>query len=106
MGKPAATHVLLLVAAAAHASPVALNLTKWQHKRVLVISAHPDDAEGFVGGTLARLQELDLNVSVAYLVVTSGNAGGDCYDMATGEYRPSSYACEPEEMAFIRRREM
>ena len=97
---------LWLSVAACCASPVPLNISAWRGKRLMVIVAHPDDAEGFAGGLLSTLQRRpDLNVTVAYLTVTSGNAGGDCYD-EHGEYRPSSYECEPEEIALLRRREM
>lgn len=86
--------------------PQPLDLERWRNKRLMVISAHPDDVEYYVGGTIAKIRELDLNVSVAYLVVTTGNAGGACYNMTTGAYQPKSYVCEREELAFIRRQEM
>ena len=43
-------------------------------ERVLAIGAHPDDAEFFAGGTLARFA--DLGVRVAMLVCTDGGRGG------------------------------
>ena len=105
MRKAIGSITLMLSAAPVLATPVPLDLSEWRDKRLMVITAHPDDAEGYVGGTLSRLRELNLNVSVAYLVVTSGNAGGDCYD-ESGAYRPAEYECEPEEIAFLRRKEM
>ncbi len=42
--------------------------------RVLAIGAHPDDAEYFAGGTLARLA--DAGAQVALLVCTDGARGG------------------------------
>ena len=85
--------------------PQAIDVAQWRDQRLMVVVAHPDDVEGFAGGTLALLRRAGLNVTTAYLTVTSGNAGGDCYDSA-GAYRPAAYACEPEELAFLRRREM
>jgi LmbE family N-acetylglucosaminyl deacetylase len=65
---------------------------------VLVVTAHPDDAEGFAGGLVRSLQ-LQGNVVVEYLIVTSGNAGGRCYNAT------AFYDCEKEEIAFTRRTE-
>ena len=70
-----------------------------------MVTAHPDDAEFFAGGTIAALQTHGLNVTVAYLIVTSGNAGGRCYN-SSGAYQPPSYRCESEELAILRRKEM
>jgi LmbE family N-acetylglucosaminyl deacetylase len=99
--------MLMLSAAIVSAapSPTPLDISSWRDKRLMVIVAHPDDVEGFAGGTLATLRHMNLNVTTAYLTITSGNAGGDCYD-DRGAYRPSSYVCEPEEIALLRRREM
>ena len=83
--------------------PRALNVSRFAGKSVLFVTAHPDDAEFFAGGTIAAMRQH--NVTVAYLIVTQGNAGGKCYDQH-GKYRPVSYACETEELAFLRRREM
>ncbi|HEX6076014.1 MAG TPA: PIG-L deacetylase family protein [Micromonosporaceae bacterium] len=43
-------------------------------KRVLVIVAHPDDAEFWAGGTISGWTET--GVEVSYLVLTDGDAGG------------------------------
>jgi LmbE family N-acetylglucosaminyl deacetylase len=43
-------------------------------ERVLVIIAHPDDAEFWMGGTIARWTQEGTQVS--YCVLTDGNAGG------------------------------
>ena len=89
---------------AAAVIPTELSLSEWEGKRILFITAHPDDAEGFAGGTIAQLNRL--NATIAYLVVTTGDAGGDCYDTSTGKYQPKTYICEAEEIAFLRRQEM
>jgi LmbE family N-acetylglucosaminyl deacetylase len=47
--------------------------------RALVIIAHPDDAEFWLGGTIARWTAA--GTSVTYLVLTDGDTGG--YDAAT-----------------------
>jgi LmbE family N-acetylglucosaminyl deacetylase len=43
-------------------------------ERILVIVAHPDDAEFWVGGTIAGWA--DARVEVTYCVLTNGDAGG------------------------------
>jgi LmbE family N-acetylglucosaminyl deacetylase len=43
-------------------------------ERVLVIVAHPDDAEFWIGGTIARWT--DAGIEVTYCVVTDGDGGG------------------------------
>jgi LmbE family N-acetylglucosaminyl deacetylase len=43
-------------------------------ERALAVGAHPDDAEFFAGGTLARL--VDLGTEVSLLVCTDGGRGG------------------------------
>jgi len=43
-------------------------------KRVLVVSAHPDDVDFGAAGTIARW--VDEGLEVTYLVVTRGDAGG------------------------------
>jgi LmbE family N-acetylglucosaminyl deacetylase len=78
-----------------------LKLSDFDDKRVLIITAHPDDAEGFSGGLVAALQQRP-NVTVSYLIITSGNAGGKCY---TSENTTKFYSCEKEELAFLRRKE-
>ena len=42
-------------------------------QRILVIMAHPDDAEFICGGTIARLASEGCDIS--YVLVTSGNRG-------------------------------
>ncbi len=53
-------------------------------ERALVVMAHPDDVDFGAGGTVARL--VRDGVSVAYCLVTSGDAGGDS-SRATPEER-------------------
>ncbi len=43
-------------------------------ERALVVIAHPDDAEFWAGGTIARW--VDAGVAVTYLVLTDGEGGG------------------------------
>jgi LmbE family N-acetylglucosaminyl deacetylase len=50
------------------------NLADSDVERVLLIVAHPDDAEFWVGGTIA--QWTDAGIQVAYCVLTDGGAGG------------------------------
>jgi hypothetical protein len=53
----------------------ALNISSWAGKRVLLITAHPDDIEGFSGGLVAALQRQG-NVEFSYLISTNGDKGG------------------------------
>src|SRR5687768_7819129 len=43
--------------------------------RVLVVTAHPDDVDFGAAGTIAQF--VDKGVEVTYLLVTSGDAGGN-----------------------------
>ncbi|MFI5491517.1 PIG-L deacetylase family protein [Actinoplanes sp. NPDC051859] len=52
-------------------------------ERVLVIAAHPDDAEFAFGATIARLR--DEGVRVSYLVVSDGAQGGEDPDEPAAE---------------------
>jgi LmbE family N-acetylglucosaminyl deacetylase len=52
-------------------------------ERALVIVAHPDDAEFWAGGTIARWSASGIDVS--YLVLTDGDAGGVDLDTDRGE---------------------
>jgi LmbE family N-acetylglucosaminyl deacetylase len=49
-------------------------LAKAEDERVLVVIAHPDDAEFWLGGTVAKWAAA--GVSVTYCVLTDGEAGG------------------------------
>ena len=51
--------------------------------RVLVIVAHPDDAEFWAGGTIARWT--DAGIEVTYCVLTDGDAGGFDPDVPRSE---------------------
>lgn len=60
-------------------------------QRILVVQAHPDDAEFLCGGTIARLVEEGRDVH--YLFVTKGDKGSDDPDMT------------PQRLASIREQE-
>eukprot|EP01012_Entosiphon_sulcatum_P051251 TRINITY_DN7038_c0_g1_i1.p1 TRINITY_DN7038_c0_g1~~TRINITY_DN7038_c0_g1_i1.p1 ORF type:complete len:303 (+),score=64.57 TRINITY_DN7038_c0_g1_i1:22-909(+) len=104
--KPAAVHALLALAVLAlQPSPARadrptppLNISEFAHQRVLAIGAHPDDIETMMGGTLNQLRAVQARVS--YLIVTNGNAGGQCYNASHDRYD-----CSSEELAFVRRNE-
>lgn len=49
-------------------------LAEHELERALVIVAHPDDAEFWAGGTIARW--IDASVTVTYCVLTDGETGG------------------------------
>jgi|EP00505_MAST-04D_sp_SCG-Rhode-Island_P004468 LmbE family N-acetylglucosaminyl deacetylase len=83
--------------------PVPLPIETFAHKRILFITAHPDDVEGYAGGTVAALQKSGLDVEIKYLIVTSGNAGGLCYN-DTAHYECDSET-NKEELALLRRLE-
>ena len=48
-------------------------------QRILVIIAHPDDAESFCGGTMFRLAGEGSNIQ--YLVITKGDKGSHDHQM-------------------------
>jgi LmbE family N-acetylglucosaminyl deacetylase len=58
-------------------------LTDRDLERVLVAVAHPDDAEFWAGGTIARWA--DAGVEVTYCVLTNGDAGGFSPSLPRGE---------------------
>ncbi len=77
--RAAACLVVAAATAAADHMPLPLDIASMQGKRVLFITAHPDDVEGFAGGLAATLGNMSTGpnaTEVAYLIVTSGNAGG------------------------------
>jgi LmbE family N-acetylglucosaminyl deacetylase len=51
------------------------------YKRVLVVMAHPDDAEFGCGGTLSKL--VSNGMELAYLVCTNGNKGSNDLEMTS-----------------------
>jgi LmbE family N-acetylglucosaminyl deacetylase len=51
-------------------------------QRIMVIIAHPDDAESFCGGTMARLAQEGHDLH--YLVITRGDKGSEEPDMTPG----------------------
>ena len=99
--------VAALLCTEASSSPKILNISSWANKRVLIVTAHPDDVEGFSGGLVASLQAMG-TVNVSYLVATNGDKGGMCYNSSTPTFDPSLafHNCESEELAFVRRKEM
>jgi LmbE family N-acetylglucosaminyl deacetylase len=60
-------------------------------ERILVVIAHPDDAESFCGGTMARLAAEGR--AIHYLVLTRGEKGSD------------DPAMTPEHLSIIREEE-
>jgi LmbE family N-acetylglucosaminyl deacetylase len=62
--------------------------------RVLVIAAHPDDAEYSFGATVARL--VDEGAQVSYLVVTDGAQGGEDPAQPAEELAATRYAEQRE----------
>ncbi|WP_285564566.1 MULTISPECIES: PIG-L deacetylase family protein [unclassified Streptomyces] len=62
--------------------------------RVLVIAAHPDDAEFAFGATVARLT--DEGAQVVYVVVSDGAQGGEDPDEPTAELVATRYAEQRE----------
>ena len=55
-------------------------------QRILVIIAHPDDAESFCGGTMARLAAEKCDIE--YLVITRGDKGSDDPSMTPERLSP------------------
>jgi LmbE family N-acetylglucosaminyl deacetylase len=50
-----------------------IDLTKWRNKKVMLISAHPDDIEAGAGGTVALLTRQ--GTEVFFAIVTNGDKG-------------------------------
>ncbi|MBN1173834.1 MAG: PIG-L family deacetylase [Micromonosporaceae bacterium] len=67
-------------------------------ERVLVVIAHPDDAEFWLGGTIAGWTAA--GVAVSYLVLTDGEAGGFDPDVPRADI-PRIRRAEQEEAAAI-----
>ena len=67
-------------------------------ERVLVIVAHPDDAEFWAGGTIAGWT--DAGIQVTYFVLTDGDAGGFDPDVPRGEI-PRIRRAEQQEAAAL-----
>ena len=67
---------LLATVACAAAAPRELSPSHFSGKRILVISAHPDDNEFFFGGTLAAINALSEPAeAVGYAIFTNGDKG-------------------------------
>ena len=96
---------LSATAVLAQGPAVPLNVSAWAGKRVLFITAHPDDIECFSGGLVGQLGAH--NISTSYLVATNGDKGGQCYNATRPTLGPLTFRdCETEELAFVRRNEM
>ncbi|MBV9711521.1 MAG: PIG-L family deacetylase, partial [Ktedonobacteraceae bacterium] len=63
-------------------------LVSSEGQRILVVIAHPDDAESFCGGTMFRLASEGREIQ--YLVITKGDKGSHDRSMT------------PERLSFIR----
>lgn len=80
-------------------------------KRVLIIYAHPDDAEFFAGGTIARWA--DEGAQISLFLITSGDKGtGDrslnpiaLRDIREAETRAAAAQLGIQEVSFMRRRD-
>ena len=77
---------LVTLALAGASTPIAgaqpMPITSWAGKRGVVVVAHPDDAEGMAGGTIAAATAAGADVS--YVVITNGDAGGQCWSLPDG----------------------
>lgn len=71
-------------------------LTEHEAERTLVVVAHPDDAEFWAGGTIARWT--DAGVAVTYCVLTDGETGGYDVSIPRGEI-PRIRRAEQQEAA-------
>eukprot|EP01114_Cavostelium_apophysatum_P004150 TRINITY_DN1431_c0_g1_i1.p1 TRINITY_DN1431_c0_g1~~TRINITY_DN1431_c0_g1_i1.p1 ORF type:complete len:269 (-),score=32.56 TRINITY_DN1431_c0_g1_i1:298-1104(-) len=67
--------LLLVLVASVSGVPKELNLGELAGKKILFISAHPDDIEASAGGTVALLTEQ--GSEVFYMIVTNGDKGCD-----------------------------
>jgi LmbE family N-acetylglucosaminyl deacetylase len=67
-------------------------------QRILVVIAHPDDAESFCGGTMARLAVEGRDIR--YLVLTRGDKGSDDHT-TTPEHLSSIRETEQRQAAKI-----
>jgi len=92
LGVPLITFASVILAVHSVAEPLSL---EDMGARVLVITAHPDDAEMYCGGTIHALTALGTHVSL--LITTTGDAGGSCGN-ETG-------ACTREKLAYLRANE-
>ena len=52
-------------------------------KRILVVTAHPDDLDFGAGGTIA--QWTDMGIEVSYCIMTNGDQGGEDHTIARDE---------------------
>ena len=73
-------------------------------ERVLVVVAHPDDAEFWAGGTVAGWT--DTGIDVTYCVLTDGGGGGFDPDVPRGEIPRIRRAEQQEAAAMLRVREV
>lgn len=76
----------------------AADLAGYDGRRVLVIMAHPDEVEYFVGGTVALLA--DAGAELAYVLATSGDKGSD--DPAMTPHRLAAIREEEQRVAAAR----
>jgi len=61
-------------AAVTYHVPIALDLKQFRHETVMFISAHPDDIEYTVGGTIVRLIK-EQGARIVFVIVTNGDKG-------------------------------
>lgn len=67
--------LLLATACAASSLPSALPASHFGGKRVLVVSAHPDDNEYFFGSTISAINALPNPAEIGYAIFTNGDKG-------------------------------
>lgn len=90
---------LLATVVCAAAAPRELSPSHFSGKRILVVSAHPDDNEFFFGGTLAAINALSEPAeAVGYAIFTNGDKG--CFNTSL-----CSATTTTEEIAAMRAKE-
>ena len=78
----------------------------WAGKNVMFISAHPDDIEYCSGALIQYLtQQLSPPANVSYIILTNGNAGGECVANYSGSASTATQHCSAMQLAAEREQE-